>query len=158
MIIKHKKKHYADNLTTPKYVFKKCQKIWGVKCNIDCCATKKNKKCRRFISKKQNFLKQFHFKKTDILWGNFPHSKNKQFVEHAYYLWCNIGCRFLLLLPINTLTSIYAKKFILPNVEISKKIILTGRIAFLNPYTLRPTRQNSVNGYVTIFFNKRKKK
>jgi len=157
MIINHKKKHYADNLTTPKYIFKKCQKIWKVKCNIDSCATEKNKKCRRFISKKQNFLKQNYFKKTDILWCNFPHSKNKQFVKHAYYLWRNTGCRFVLLLPINTLCSTYARKFILSYVEISKKIILTGRIAFLNPYTLRPTRQNSVNGYVTVYYGRRKK-
>lgn len=158
MKIKSKKKHYADNLTTPRHIFKLCQKIWKVKCNIDVCATKKNRKCRRFISKNQDFLKQFKFSPKDVLWGNFPHSQNSKFVKHTQLVCKENNCRAVLLLPINTLCSTYAKKHLLPYVEISRKIILTGRIQFLNPKTLRPSRYNSVNGYVTVFYNKRKRK
>lgn len=157
MIIKSKKKHPMDNLATPKYLFNLCQKRWRVKCNIDCCANKKNKKCRRFITKKQNFLKQFKFKRTDVLWGNFPHSQNKHFVKHTFDLWRNIGCRFVLVLPINTLCSEYALKYILPYVEISRKIIITGRHKFLSPRSQKESKLNSVNGYVTIYYGRRKK-
>ena len=156
MKINNKKKNYADNLSTPKYIFKKCQKIWGVKCNIDVCATKQNRKCCRFISKKENFLNRIRFKRSDIFWGNFPHSKNKQFIIHTFKLWKMIGCRAVLLLPINTLCSTYARKYILPYVHISKKNILTGRITFLRPRSQKPSEYGSVNGYVTIYYGRRK--
>ena len=156
MKIKSKIKHYADNLVTPDYIFKLCQKRWRVKCNIDSCATKKTRKCKRFISKEQDFLKQFNFKKTDTFWCNFPHSMNKQFVKHIAHLHFNIGCRAVLLLPINTLCSTYARYYILPYAEINNKIIITGRIKFLDPKTLKPSKYNSVNGYVTVFFGKHK--
>jgi len=154
MIIKHKIKHYADGLTTPNEIFELCQRRWNVKCNLDVSATRKNTKCKRFITKRQNFLKRFKFSPNDVLWGNFPHSQNKKFVKHAYNIWRANNCRMVLLLPINTLCSNYAKRFILPYVMINRKIIITGRIQFLNPKTLKPSKYNSVNGYVTVFYNK----
>jgi len=158
MKINSKKKHYADKLVTPLYLFKLCQKRWGIKCNIDTCATEKNRKCRRFISKQQDFLKQWNFKKTDVLWGNFPHSQNRVFVKHISEVCKKIGCRAVLLLPINTLCSDYAEKYILPYVKISRKIIIKGRHKFLSPIALKVSKEPSVNGYVTVFYNKRRLK
>lgn len=159
MIIKKnkgkKKKNYANNLSTPKHLFKLCQKRWRVKCNIDVCATPLNRKCRRYISKRQNFLKQFNFKRTDILWCNFPHAENYKFVKHLAEIIKNCGCKGLLLIPINTLTSDYAEKYLFPYVEISKKMIIKGRHRFLNR-AQKPSKEISVNGYVTLLAKRRK--
>lgn len=161
MIIKKnkgkKKKNYADNLSTPRKTVRLCEKRWRAKCNIDVCASPLNKKCRRFISKKQDFLKQTNFKRTDVLWFNFPHSKNYKFVRHLCKVWKACGCRALGILPINTLTSTYAKKYILPYVKFDRRIIITGRITFLNK-AQKKSQFGSVNGYVTIYYGRRKKK
>lgn len=154
MIIQKKKNHYADKLSTPKETFKQCEKIWRVKCNIDTSADKRNKKCRRYITKEQDYLTKTDFKRTDILWGNFPHSQNGKFVEHTFNLWKSIGCRAVLLLPVNTLCSNYGKRFILHKAKIA---ILTGRIKFLRPISQKDSEFNSVNGYVTIYYGRRRK-
>lgn len=159
MIIKSKKRknHYADKLITPRYLFKKAQSIWKVKCNIDVAATKENKKCRRFISKEENYLKQFNFKSTDILWCNFPHSKQKEFVIHTVKVWKKCRCRAILLLPINVLGSSYAKKYLLPYIKFQKKMIITGRHHFLSPIAQNISKQPSVNVYVSAYLPKRRK-
>lgn len=163
MIIKSKKdkngkiKHNMDSLVTPKSLFKLSQKIWRVKCNIDVCATKKNKKCRRFINKEKDFLKQFKFKPTDILWGNFPHSRQKEFVKHMVKV-CKLNkCRALILLPINTLTSSYAKKYLLPVIKFERKMIIEGRHKFLTPRALKISSEPSVNGYIAAYIPNRKR-
>lgn len=164
MIIKNKKgkngknRHYADKLVTPKYLFKKAQKIWNVKCNIDVAANKRNKKCRRFIDKKKDFLKQFNFKPTDILFGNFPHSKQKEFVIHTCKVVKICKCRAVLLLPINVLGAAYAKKYLLPLIKFEKKMIITGRHHFLSPIALKVSKQPSVNVYVAAYIPNRKNK
>lgn len=164
MIIQTKKdkngkpKHNMDKLATPWYLFRLGQKIWRVKCNIDVSADKKNKKCRRFISKEQDFLKQTKFKRTDVLWGNFPHSKQKEFVIHMVKV-CKLNkCRALILLPINTLTSSYAKKYLLPVIKFEKKMIIEGRHKFLTPRALKVSSEPSVNGYVVAYIPNRKTK
>ena len=158
MRINSKKKHPMDNFVTPKYLYKLAASRWGVKCTIDVCATKDNKKCRRFISKKQNFLTMpfSYFKNTDVLWCNPPHSQSKYFVERIYQIWKKVGCAANLILPINTLCSEYAEKYILPYVKFSRKIIIKGRHKFLSPRALKITAEPSVNGYVTVFYPRRK--
>lgn len=158
MKINNKKKHYADKLVTPRYLFKLCQKIWNVKCNIDVAADSKNKKCRRYISKEKDFLKQLKFKPTDILWGNFPHSEQKYFVIHMVKVCKLNNCRALLLLPINTLTSSYAKKHLLPVIKFEKKMIIEGRHKFLTPRSLKVSKEPSVNGYVAAYIPRMTKK
>lgn len=162
MIIKKnkgkRKKNYADKLVTPKYLFKLCQKIWNVKCNIDVAADINNKKCRRFIDKQKDFLKQFDFKSTDVLWCNFPHSKQKKFVIHVVKVCKKNNCRALLLLPINVLTSTYAKKYLLPIIKFDKKMIIEGRHKFLTPKSLEVSKEPSVNGYVCAYIPKGKKR
>jgi len=153
-----KKKNNMDKLATPNYLFKKSQKIWNIKCNIDVAADKNNKKCRRFIDKKKDFLKQFKFKSTDILWCNFPHSKQKIFVTHVVKV-CKLNkCRALLLLPINVLTATYAKKYLLPVIKFEKKMIIEGRHKFLTPRSLKVSSEPSVNGYVSCYIPNRRSK
>jgi hypothetical protein len=151
MIIKSKKKHYADKLVTPKHLFKLCQKIWRIKCNIDVAADKNNKKCRKFIDKKKDFLKQFKFKSTDVLWFNFPHSKQKEFVIHLVKVCKLNNCRALGLLPINVLTSSYAIKHLVPVIRFEKKMLIEGRHKFLTPRSLKVSKEPSVNGYVAVY-------
>jgi phage N-6-adenine-methyltransferase len=158
MKINNQKKHYADKLVTPKYLFNLSQKKWKVKCNIDVAADRNNKKCRRYISKEKDYLKQFKFKRTDVLWGNFPHSKQKEFVIHTVKV-CKLNrCRALLLLPINVLTSAYAVKYLLPVIKFEKKMIIKGRHKFLTPRSLKVSSEPSVNGYVAAYIPKRIKK
>lgn len=152
-----KVKHNMDKLATPKYLFKLTQKIWRVKCNIDVAADKNNKKCRRFIDKEKDFLKQFKFKPTDVLWWNFPHSKQKEFVIHLVKVCKLNNCRALGILPINALTSSYAKKYLIPVMKFEKKMIIEGRHKFLTPRALKDSKEPSVNGYVAIYIPKRKK-
>jgi len=158
MIIKSKKKHYADRLVTPIYLFNLAQKIWRVKCNIDVAADIKNKKCRRYINKEKDFLKQFKFKPTDVLWFNFPHSKQKEFVIHLVKV-CKLNkCRALGVLPINTLTSSYAKKYLVPVIKFEKKMLIEGRHKFLSPISLKVSKEPSVNGYVAVYIPNRGKR
>ena len=157
MIIKSKKKHYADKLVTPKYLFELCQKIWRVKCTIDVAADRRNRKCKRFIDRDTDFLKQNKFKSKEILWGNFPHSKQKEFVIHVSQVCKKNGCGALLLLPINTLGSTYAKKYLLPYIKFEKKMIITGRHHFLSPIALNVSEQPSVNVYVAAYIPRRRR-
>lgn len=145
---------YADSLATPDPTFDLCQKIWNVKCTLDLTATELNTKCKKFITPQQDFFKVVSVDSNEVLWGNFPHSKQKEFVEHAFNIWINSNCQMLLLLPINTLCSNYAKKFILPWIDFDKKMILTGRIAFKNRRG-KISKHNSVNGYVCVFYPRR---
>lgn len=157
MKINNKKKHYADKLVTPKYLFKLAQKKWNIKCNIDVAADIKNRKCRRFISREKDYLKQFKFNSKDILWCNFPHSKQKQFVIHTVKICKLNNCRALLLLPINVLTSSYAIKYLLPVLKFEKKMIIEGRHKFLSPIALKVSKEPSVNGYVAAYIPHRRK-
>uniref|UniRef100_A0AAT9JEJ5 ORF27 n=1 Tax=Nitrosopumilaceae spindle-shaped virus TaxID=3065433 RepID=A0AAT9JEJ5_9VIRU len=158
MIINNKKKHYADKLVTPSYLFNLSQKKYNIKCNIDVAADAKNTKCKRFIDRKKDYLKQFDFKRTDILWGNFPHSKQKEFVIHTVKVCKKNKCRALLLLPINVLTSAYAIKYLLPVIKFTKKMIIPGRHKFLSPRSLKISKQPSVNGYVSCYIPNRRSK
>ena len=158
MIIKSKKKHYADKLVTPPHLFKLAQKIWNVKCNIDVAADKNNKKCNRFIDKKKDFLKQLKFKSTDILWFNFPHSKQKQFVIHLVKVCKLNNCKALGLLPINVLTSTYAINHLIPVMKFEPKMLIQGRHKFLTPISLKVSKEPSVNGYIACYIPKRSKR
>jgi phage N-6-adenine-methyltransferase len=159
MKINNKKKHYADKLVTPSYLFQIAQQIWNVKCNIDVAADIHNRKCFRFISREKDYLKQFNFNKKDVLWCNFPHSKQKEFVIHTVKVCKKNKCRAVLLLPINVLTSAYAKKYLLPVIKFEKKMIIQGRHKFLTPISLKQSNDPSVNGYVSCYIpNRRSKK
>ena len=157
MIIKSKKKNYADSLSTPVWLFKLGEKTYKIKCNIDVAATNKNSKCKLYIDRKVDFLSTTPevFKHSDILYGNFPHSKNYLFVKHMTEIYKKVGCRILLLLPINTLCSSYARKYILPFIKFDKRMIIQGRIKFLNPISQKESKLDSVNGYVFCFYPKR---
>ena len=153
-----KVKHNMDKLATPDYLFELGQKIWGVKCNIDVAADKNNRKCKRFIDKKKNFLKQFKFKSTDVLWWNFPHSNQKEFVLHLVQVCKSNDCQALGILPINALTSSYAINYLLPVIRFEKKMLIKGRHKFLTPRALNPSKEPSVNGYVSVYIPNRKNK
>ena len=156
LIIKSKKKNYADSLSTPGWLKRLGEKRFKIKCTIDLAATERNHKCRRFITPQKDFLKQLEmFKHMDVLWGNFPHSENYKFVRHTWEIYKKIGCRILLLMPINTLTSRYAKKYILPYIKFDRRMIIEGRINFLKPISQKESKLNSVNGYVFCYYPKR---
>jgi phage N-6-adenine-methyltransferase len=154
MLIKFKKKNYADSLSTPRKIFRYCERKWRVKCNLDVCATKKNRKCRAFFDRRRNGLNRRwknQRRRRTVVWCNPPHSQTKNWIKIAYYEWKNFKTRTVGLIPINTLCSSYGKKYILPH---AKFHIITGRINFLNPRTQRPSKLNSVNGYVTIYYSR----
>lgn len=163
MIIKTKRdkngkvKHPMDNLATPTYLFKLAKKIWNVKPNIDVSASKHNRKCRRYIDKKKNFLLQFKFKPRDVLWFNFPHSEQKHFVIHLVRV-CKLNrCRALGILPINALTATYAIKHLVPVMKFEKKMLIEGRHKFLTPRSLKISKEISINGYVAVYIPNRKR-
>ena len=154
MRINNKKAHH-DNFVTPKLNFKQCQKIWHTKCNLDVCATKESSMCGRyFYDKKDDGL--FQSWKGYIVWCNPPHSQTKKWIIKAFQEWNDHNIKIVMLIPINCMTANYFKAFALPWIEFKKEMILS-RIRFLNPKSLKPSKFNSVNGYVTIFYNKRKK-
>lgn len=153
MKIKTQSNHYADNLTTPIEIFRKCQKIWNTECTLDVCATKNTTKCNDYFSIKDNGLKQEW--KSKCIWCNPPHSQTGLWVKKAYEQWIKHNIRIIMLLPVNTLTSNYFKKYAMPYIKFQKKMILS-RINFLNPRTNKPSKYNSVNGYMTIFYERRK--
>lgn len=157
MIINKKKKNYADSLSTPEWLFKLGEKRYRIKCNLDLAANNNNSKCEYYIDKDIDFLSTSpeEFTKSDILFGNFPHSKNYLFVKHTSEIYKKVGCRILLLLPINTLCSNYAKKYILPYIKFDRRMIIQGRIKFLNPISQKESKLNSVNGYVFCYYPKR---
>jgi len=158
LIIKTKKFNYADNLSTPKDIFKLCENRWKVKCTLDVCATNLNHKCRRFITKNTDFMKVRYIKSNEILWFNFPHSKNYKFIKHLCELYLKSNFRAIGILPINVLTSNYAQKYIIPYIVPNlKKMIIQGRISFLNK-AQKKSKHNSVNGYVTVYYPRRNKK
>lgn len=167
MIIKSKKKLICEschkeinkeNLSTPDNIFSKCMKIHNTWSDLDLCATSKNSKCDHFFREDEDSLKQsWQFFCYGSLWCNPPHKQTKKFIIKACkeFLKSNRKLKIVFLIPINTLTSNYAKQYILPYVKISNKNILTGRIKFLCEYCGTPTKLNSVNGYVTIIYANR---
>lgn len=141
-----------NHLTTPVSTFIECEDYWNLKLNFDLCATRHNTKCNLFYDEKINF---FNIKKLNPHFNYFenpPHDKTKFFVEHTYHLWKTSNCNIVVLLPINTLTSTYARKYILPFCKIQ---ILTGRIHFLCNNCFKPTKDPSVNGYVSVLYAKK---
>lgn len=155
MIINHKKNNYADRLSTPDNEFIKCKKLWKIKCDLDVCAEISNTKCFWYYNKKHNGLKQPWGGYN--IWCNPPHSQTKAWVIKAFYEWKTSNINILMLLPINTMTSNYFKQFALPYIQFKRKMIL-NRINFLDYKTQKPSKFNSVNGYVSVFFKKRRSK
>ena len=153
MIIKYKSNHYADNLTTPISIFKKCEKIWNVKCTFDVCATKNTTKCSRYYSKPDGLKQEWNH---SCIWCNPPHSQTGKWVRYAYEQWRKYNNKIVMLLPVNVLTANYFTKYAMPYIKFQKKMVLS-RINFLNPRTNKPSKYNSVNGYMTIFYDTRSK-
>lgn len=155
----------GDELITPDDIVKQCLKIHGFNfITLDICADQNNTKADMFISKRINALtrnwivkKQKKTNKDFVIWVNAPHSQNKEFVEKACEQWQRCDMNIVMLLPVNTLTSNYAKKFIHPFCDISWKMFL-GRIKFIDPRTNLPSAYNSVNGYATICFKSKRKR
>lgn len=141
-----------NSLTTPNDIFTRCNLIWNVSCNFDLCADHKNTRCAVYYHKKIDLFNIKRLNTNFTYWFNPPHDQIKQFVEHIFNLWRRSNVQIIGILPINTLCSNYASKYILP---FAKYQPLTGRIKFLCPNCFEPTKLNSVNGYVTIFYDKR---
>lgn len=70
-----------DDWETPMQLFQDACAIFGIEPLLDVCATEKNKKCKAFISKKQDALSKEWL--VDCFM-NPPYSKIAEFVEKAF--------------------------------------------------------------------------
>lgn len=149
-----KKQINKNHLSTPMDIFTKCEDFWNKRITFDLCATPDNTRTRLFYSEKHNFLKMLKLNPNFVYWCNPPHDQTKEFVMQCFKMWYTSNVNIIMLIPINTLCSNYARRYLL---EYAKFKVITGRIKFCCPHCGTPTKLNSVNGYVSVLYEKRSK-
>lgn len=106
--------------------FKELTTKYNFKPTLDVCATKKNKQCDRYYSKRNNALTQRWDSKN---WCNAPAHFYKEFVRKAHEEFIIHGNETMLILPANSICTAYAGKHI---IGIAEFYPIIGRYTFLH--------------------------
>jgi len=138
----------SDDWETPPELYNMLCDKYGVHPTLDACATHETSKCDSCFTPEANALKQqWHAKE---VWCNPPHSLNAQFVAKACEQWAKWDQTIMMILPSNTMSSVYWHTYIEGNAEYHA---IKGRIRF----KLGGVRSEHVsrNAYVVIIFRRR---
>ena len=113
-----------DDWETPQDLFEELNSQFNF--NLDAAASKKNAKCKRYFTKKDDALKQEWG--NNVIWCNPPYGKQiGKFVEKAYYTWLKFPKSIVvMLLPARTDTK-WFHEYIYNKAEIR---YIKGRIHF----------------------------
>jgi len=151
---KRTEKQRSDEWETPQEVYDYIVNELSFIPEIDVCAEYGNNKCSKFYSKEEDGLS--HEWKTWNVWCNPPHSQTGKWVKYANEQWRKYNTNIVMLIPANTMGSIYFHKF----VECETKTVrygvryfpLLGRIRFLQ--NGKPSEHKSRNSYIVVVFEK----
>ncbi len=148
-------KSLSDDWETPQELFDFIVGEIGFTPELDACAEYGNNKCAKFYSKEEDGLAH-EFKNWNI-WINPPHSETAKWVKHANQQWERNNVNIVMLIPANTMSSIYFHKYVEAVVRTTKLVRyfpLLGRIRFLQ--NGKQSQHKSRNSYIVVVFNKRK--
>jgi len=140
----------SDEWETPRDLVHELANKYGVFPVLDAAANADNSKLSYWLD---NALNEEWF--TDDMglvdvWCNPPHSKNEQFVRKAFEQWKKHNINIMMILPTNTMSSIYWHDCIEGIAEIHP---IKGRIRFL--YNGKPAKDVSRNAYVCVIWRKK---
>ena len=138
----------SDEWETPWEVYAEITSIYNFNPTLDVCATEQNAMLDNFFTKKDNALNQKWDKKN---WCNVPNSRpNKElFTKKAHEEFVNFGNETLMIMPIDSLCTKYAREYILNNNYHYEP--RTTRIQFLFEGEITEFG-NSKKGYASVFF------
>jgi len=147
----------SDAYETPNELLQKLCNRYKIHPKLDVCATKLNRKCKRYFNKKMNGLKKKW--NTDV-WCNPPHNMTKYngkwisqvelFVRKAYSEWRRTRCgiNILMIIPTNTMSSDYWHECIEKGGVFYHPI--HHRIKFKNKHAIHSAR----NAYICVIWRK----
>ena len=140
----------SDEWETPTEIFISLINKYDFNPTLDVCATEQNAQLDNFYTKEDNALEQNWDPKN---WCNVPNSKpNKElFVKKAHEEFTKFGHETMMILPIDSLCTVYAKKYVLDYNVFFEPI--TRRIRFLMD---GEEIDNAKKGYCVIIWRKLK--
>ena len=136
----------SDEWETPKYLFDEFCEKYSIHPMIDVCATRESSKCVLYFTEKDNGLVQSW---DQDIWCNPPHSMTGDFVRKAYSEWLKNNINIMLLIPANTVSTVYWHEYI---EDIAEYHAVKGRIKFLRDGL--PSRFQSRNSYMLVIYRK----
>ena len=135
-----------DEWETPKeFIEELCEK-YNIYPRLDPCATSANRKCLLFFTEEENGL---HQEWEHDVWCNPPHSITGDFVRKAYNEWLQNNINIMLLVPANTISTIWWHEYV---EDITEYHAIKGRIRFLRDG--KPSEFVSRNSYILIIYRK----
>ena len=136
-----------DEYETPLNLFETLCFVYEIAPKLDVCATSQNKKCNIFFHKHYDALRYSWIYDT---WCNPPHSRTEDFVRNAYQQWLNHNINIIMIIPTNTMSSLFWHDCI---EGIAEFHAIKGRIRFLQ--NGKPAKYSSRNAYVCVIWRKR---
>ena len=149
------KNSLSDEWETPRGLFQYIVNEIDFVPELDVCAEYGNNKCFKFYCKEEDGLA--HEWKHWNVWCNPPHSQTGKWVKYANEKWQRNNINIVMLIPANTMGSIYFHKYIqnyVTTTRLVKYFPLLGRIRFLQ--NGKESEHKSRNSYIVVVFNKRK--
>lgn len=149
----------SDEWETPDALIQELCCKYNIQPELDVCSTHHNSKCRFYFTKEMNSLEQDWLvleegKHSELegadVWCNPPHSLTGKFVEKAHEQWKEHNISIMMILPANTMSSIYWHEYIEGNAEYHA---IKGRIRFKIDGVA--SKFMSRNAYVCVIFRKR---
>ena len=136
----------SDEWETPKELFEYLCYKYRFFPILDVCATKENSKCYRCYTKEDNGLFKSWCKKN---WCNPPHSEIERWVKKAYKEFLENNSEIMMIIPANSITTIYSELCIWDIADICEPI-------FERPKFLRDGKQldSAKSGYFVIIWRK----
>lgn len=146
----------SDEWWTLQELFDELCKMYNFYPELDVCATKANRLCKFYFTKKQNALvkKWMIGMKKRKCWCNPPNSIMKLFLKVAYEMWNDYKIQTMLIVPLNIQSSANYWEYVLRPMERGEKIMerpIEKRRKFL--YKGRDTG-TSINGYCVVIFGR----
>lgn len=141
------KSSLSDEYETPQELYDQLCNLYGIYPTVDMCANEKNTKCKYFLT---DFNREIEYENNDDKWCNPPHSQNCLFVAKSYFHWRRHNCNIMMILPTNTMSSIYWHKCI---EGIAEYHPIQGRIKFLIDGKI--SKFPSRNAYCVVIWRKR---
>ena len=136
----------SDEWETPKELFDEFCEKYNIHPRLDPCATSANRKCLLYFTEEENGLQQ---EWEHDVWCNPPHSMTGDFVRKAYSEWLQNNINIMLLVPANTVSTIWWHEYVENTTEYHA---IKGRIRFLRDG--KPSEFVSRNSYILIIYRK----
>ena len=154
---KNSKKSQSNEWWTPQDLFDELTKKFRFKPRLDICATKANRLCGLYFTKRDNALTRRWIKgKTRRkVWCNPPNSIMKKFLKKAYEEFVDNKVQTMMIVPLNIQSSNNFWTYVQKPMERGEKIMvrpIKTRRSFL--YKGQQT-DSSINGYCVIIFGRK---